>query len=460
MIGGVIEAVLEIFMAFFCIGMFWWLKKSDMAILKKIPITQKKREQLEFLNPLEREEQREKKYWEEKIKLPLFLAGISFLIAGLLTVNSLCAEEEKLSYLIRGEAGEGSRNYNFYVMNEQEKETWQMNVRVEERKPSEEEAQERFSEIYEYIQKNIVGENGTLDEVRTSLSLMETIKELGCTIQWTSDDLQIIDTFGNVKNETLEEPCMVYLTAEVGYGGYEKMYYFSAMVYPEEKGEQSWIENVEKQIQKVELDSREEKYVTLPDEVEEKQISYQNEVKQGGYSAVLLGLLAATALFWQKDCVLPEKQKKREAELMRDYASVVSKLTLLLGAGMTLRMAWERIVEDGMKHKRKSALHEEMQVTYYELKQGVAEGMAYKNFGRRIGLKPYRKLGNLLEQNLRRGNTGLSKLLEAEVTESFELRKSRALIAGEEASSKLLIPMFLMLLVVLVICIAPALLSF
>ena len=51
-------------------------------------------------------------------------------------------------------------------------------------------------------------------------------------------------------------------------------------------------------------------------------------------------------------------------------------------------------------------------------------------------------------------------MLESEAVSAFEERKKDARIQGERASAKLLMPMMLMLLVVFVIVMVPAFLSF
>ena len=58
--------------------------------------------------------------------------------------------------------------------------------------------------------------------------------------------------------------------------------------------------------------------------------------------------------------------------------------------------------------------------------------------------------------NLRKGTKGLNDLLRLEAIQSFEERKARARRLGEEAGTKLLLPMFLMLAEVLVIVVVPA----
>ena len=63
-------------------------------------------------------------------------------------------------------------------------------------------------------------------------------------------------------------------------------------------------------------------------------------------------------------------------------------------------------------------------------------------------------------QNLRIGSRELTAILEREASEAFEERKKQARILGEQAGTKLMFPMLLMLGLVLVILMVPAYLSF
>ena len=69
------------------------------------------------------------------------------------------------------------------------------------------------------------------------------------------------------------------------------------------------------------------------------------------------------------------------------------------------------------------------------------------------------KFGALLSQNLKKGSKGLTTLLMMESIQAFEERKNMAKTAGEEASTKLMLPMFGMLAVVLIMVVVPAFLS-
>ena len=86
----------------------------------------------------------------------------------------------------------------------------------------------------------------------------------------------------------------------------------------------------------------------------------------------------------------------------------------------------------------------------------MPEGEAVSEFGRRCKLQSYMKLGSLLEQNRKTGTKNLNQLLEQEMMSAWEEQKHTARHTGEEARTRLLAPLFLMLLVVMVIIMVPA----
>ena len=66
------------------------------------------------------------------------------------------------------------------------------------------------------------------------------------------------------------------------------------------------------------------------------------------------------------------------------------------------------------------------------------------------------KFSTLLAQNLRKGSKGLLALLEYEAMDAFENRKQMTKRLAEEAGTKLLAPMMIMLILVMVIIMTPA----
>ena len=158
-----------------------------------------------------------------------------------------------------------------------------------------------------------------------------------------------------------------------------------------------------------------------------------------------------------------EKQKRKEMEL--DYAEMVNKLLILLGSGMSLKQSWNtisaRYFDKRQKNEvRKRWIYEEMLTTSHEISDGQSERMAYEKFGERTGVGAYHRLVRILIQNLQTGSKGLCALLEKEAQSALEERRVFARTLGEEAATKMLLPLVMMLGIVIAIIMVPAMLSF
>ena len=151
--------------------------------------------------------------------------------------------------------------------------------------------------------------------------------------------------------------------------------------------------------------------------------------------------------------------------MQADYPDIVSRILLFLQAGLTVHSAMEKIAKDYINtcriygRKRRPA-YEELVETYREMEGGMAEVRAYERFGNRCDSPEYKVLSVLLVQNLKKGNRGVLALLERESAAAIEERKRKAKICGEQASAKLLGPMFIQLALVMALVMIPAFLSF
>lgn len=149
--------------------------------------------------------------------------------------------------------------------------------------------------------------------------------------------------------------------------------------------------------------------------------------------------------------------------MMQDYPEILSKLTLLLGAGVNLRRAMERIGQDYVNYTRdreKRKAYEVILEICREMDRGISEKQAYERLGERCEMMSYRTLSALLVQHLQKGSRGMERMLEEEAQKAQEMRQQQARVLGEQASAKLLVPMILMLLVVFAILMIPAWLTF
>lgn len=173
----------------------------------------------------------------------------------------------------------------------------------------------------------------------------------------------------------------------------------------------------------------------------------------------ITGIIAVVILI-EHDYSLKRQVERRNTELVMEYPNIIAKLSMLMGAGFTMRKAWMRISSDYLDDRRKGKKHnyayEEMVRSYFQMDSGLSEGQVYEQFGRRCQLQIYRRFSLLLVQNLHMGNQNLLVILHAEAKEAFLMRREKALRIGEEAQTKLLGPMMLILLTVLVIIVIPA----
>lgn len=200
----------------------------------------------------------------------------------------------------------------------------------------------------------------------------------------------------------------------------------------------------------------------LPTHLDGERLSWTRPWDASGAILAALCVVGACCIPIQKQRAKEQMRQKRARQMLLDYPGFVTRLSLLLEAGMTVRRAFGKIALD-YKRKKDATVryaYEELLKSYYEMEGGVMEEQAYENFGKRCGHPKYRTLASLLIQNLKKGNRQLLEILEKESAEAFEERKRYARVQGEAAATKLLIPMVLMLLIVLIILIVPAFLSF
>ena len=168
----------------------------------------------------------------------------------------------------------------------------------------------------------------------------------------------------------------------------------------------------------------------------------------------------ACFIYYSRDRDLHRQVVDREEQMRMDYPEIVSSLALLLGAGMTVPNAWNKIARDYKRRREEGGsrryAYEEMLLTIYEMESGVVQAKAYERFGRRCRIPGYMKLSAMLSQNIRKGAANLPLLLKEEAADAFAERKHTARKLGEKAGTKLLVPMMMLLGITMIIIMVPA----
>ncbi|AUS98408.1 type II secretion system protein [Clostridium thermosuccinogenes] len=171
---------------------------------------------------------------------------------------------------------------------------------------------------------------------------------------------------------------------------------------------------------------------------------------------IIFSIALILTVAYLSDNELKEKIKKRRLAIQMDFPDFLNKLILLIDAGMTVTRAWEKAVED---NKKGGVLYSELETVLAEIKSGKSEYQAYEDFSKRCRTPEVTRFMSALIQNLRKGNSDIVSVLRLQSNECWMMRKNAAKRLGEEASTKLIFPMMLILIAILIIVATPALLA-
>lgn len=374
------------------------------------------------------------------------------------------SQASRINKIERNSYGKGKKKEIVEVIIEDGKIKDTLEVEVQEQIYSEKELKKVFGQAMEELPKIILGENKSLDHVEENLNLVTTMPDQPIKIQWESGRRDILNSRGEIQKENLSgNGDMVELRGLLTYGKEEALYIVNVLVYPKKLTQKEEIlETVRESVQDSEEKSREMEALELPKEINGSKLVWERKKEHKGIWILSLGIIAAMMLWLQEKQKKQKEQSEREAQMQMDYPEIVNRIALLVSAGLTVKNAWKKIVEqyeEQSTEDQKRFAYEEMRNTMREMHGGITEAECYEHFGRRVGLPSYVKLGTLLSQNLRKGTKGLPEVLSGEGAEAYEERRQMAKKQGEEVSTKLLLPMSMMLIVVLVIVVVPAFLS-
>ncbi len=409
-------------------------------------------------------------YYIRKISFVLLLIFAGDILAIALWIsaqsNNLLVDGK---YINRNDYGNGSVEAQLHatIHDNGEESKQEFAIVIEERRYEKEVIQQLAKDVLEILPEMILDSNSSTEEIRHDLNLVQEIEGYPFKITWESDNYALVYSDGTVENENIDQNGeVVSLIAMLSYNGYKEEYIFPVRVLPPIYSREEWLQKeIVKKLNHLEEISEQEEKLILPEIVEEAEIEWREKKEDSSSVLFLLICIGSFGTYFIQDKELHKQAKIRDRQMLLDYPGIVSRLVLYMGAGMTIRNAFRKIAYDYRKQKEESKsikryVYEEMLITCYELDGGVSELSAYENFGKRCRLPQYIKFSNLLSQNLRKGSNNLLIVLRQEAVSAFDERKNLAKKLGEEAGTKLLFPMMLMLGIVMLLIIVPAYFSF
>ena len=420
-----------------------------------------------------RTQRKKEKEWlafEIFIRKHLYIFGILLLVNSISFAMTFIKENGEI-YVER--EGYGGQEKQVDLLLEKGETTEQVILNVAEQKLTKEEQKARMEEAFEYLSDHMKGENASLNEVTESLDFSIDYEKYPFDVEFQPEDYFLIDGEGNLKNEKKEllsngygeesllEGIQTSVTVILWYGDESAKKTYELTVFPKEKnGVEKLFADVLEEVEKTEKETSYKEGFLLPVKIDGVKIT---RIDDGGitpFHVLVIGLIFAGLLLLREKENSRQAEQKRKEQLQRCYPWFVNELVLLLGAGMQVKNIFTVLLHEHEKEEDLKPLMEELKIAKNSMEIGMAEEQVYYQLGRRLKLPCYIKLMTLLEQNVKRGGKGLAAIFEQEELAALEERKNLAKRYGEEAGTKLLGPMILLLVVIMCMIMVPAFLSF
>ncbi|MBO5487852.1 MAG: type II secretion system F family protein [Eubacterium sp.] len=419
------------------------------------------RKDLKALNPGADEKQILEEYFIKKIALSLMLCLVGTILAVAVSYSVQSQKMINNGAVMRGSYEDGEKELTISAgFGSGERKEFQ--VTVYPTKLSKEETEELYNQFAQTLPEMILGENTSLDRVTASLTLEEAYENYPFLVEWKSGQVGIVNSLGEVSE--VEEAIEIVLTATITFEEWEWQQEIPITVIPPTYSEEEQREKeLEEMLEISERDSRLALEWKLPASFQGEDLVWEEIQEDYGPVFLVGAFVIAILVFILADKDLHDEVRLRQEGMRRAYPDVVQKLVLYLGAGMTVRGAFQKIASEHEKSSNEDcktghlrSIYDEICHMCRELQAGVSEGTAYEHLGRRTGVQEYLRLSTLLSQNLKKGNSTLLQRLQEESEKAYQERLQNSRKLGEEASTKLLLPMIMFLVVVMLVVMLPA----
>jgi tight adherence protein C len=156
-----------------------------------------------------------------------------------------------------------------------------------------------------------------------------------------------------------------------------------------------------------------------------------------------------------KDRELDNKIDKKYFIIRNEFAEFLNKLSLLVGAGLTITGAWKKIANNCDENN-----------PFYRgvvrVQRGVDNGQSFNSqleeFHLEYQTREISRFVSILIQNYLKGSENIVIILDQLSNEALEGRKREVKIIGERVNSKLLLPMMITLIAIFIMLAIPAIL--
>lgn len=384
----------------------------------------------------------------------------------------VCARLNKdMIRLRRNDFGEGEREETLILTGSDHKTKGKRTYRLllKERELSQNELEEMFKVLFQKLETVMAGDNRSLHSVSRDLCFPQNLSGYPFTLSYRVRDVDYISADGRLSEMSgkigpgEKKKSRVTVTALYVSGNHSFMKshtYQVLLTSPGSADKKSPEDGVIRKLQRIEEQNRGSKEVEIPGRMNGFTI---RQTDRGIWKPLLLLTLLLTAVPVHRLGKIREDRKRCQKEAVRDFAMIVHLFTIYQRAGLSFTNTLARINKDYRERiKRKGSRYAfERLIQMQEcIDRGMPASRACRVWGSQFDDPCFRKLSGVLIQSMEKGSSETGIMMEEEEREAFRQRIDQARKDGEEASTKMLLPMVLMLAQVMLLAIYPALLRF
>lgn len=318
---------------------------------------------------------------------------------------------------------------------------------------TENECKELFSKMKEVLPEKILKDNESVENITKDMDFCRSVDGFPFELTWEVEEDGIFENDGRLISNHFGKTVLTY-TAQ--YKGFTKSGEIPVSFESVEATGEVLIKKLSEKINENEEAQREKKRFELPGELDGKRIFYKDNSAKRNAVIIPVGLVAAVSILYAAKKDEKKERRKMLESIEEDYVVIVQKMVMYLSSGMSIRNVWQKIYSGADEQKKSRPFFMEIKMMLNEMQTGISEMSALKRMSDRINSPEIKRFSTLVIQNLQKGSTDLAALLNEEEDKLLEQRKRKARIKGEEAGTKLLLPMTLLLTVVMAIVMMPA----
>ena len=175
-----------------------------------------------------------------------------------------------------------------------------------------------------------------------------------------------------------------------------------------------------------------------------------------GIAGLPVGIALGGVMAYASFNDIQKKIDERHEKILIAMPDFTNKIVILSGAGMTLRGA---IIKVAKEMSVDTPLYQELQHCVKMMENGTSDEKALSYMTLRCNTPQMRRFISVALQNMKRGGSDVIAALQEIGQEQWAERKAAAMRLSAAAETKLLFPMLLMLGSVIVMTVAPAVMS-